>query len=629
MCGITGACWTDSQLAIDPATLKRMVQVLAHRGPDEQGIWFEDQRGDSLAGIALGHRRLAVIDVEGGVQPMSNEDNTIHVVFNGEIYNHLALRRRLEGTGHCFRTRCDTEVLLHLYEENGTAAFDQLNGMFAIAIWDHPRQRLLLARDRLGQKPLVYALQNGRLAFASELKSLLQISDLPREIDATAIDQYLTDQYVPQPRTIFRAVNKLPPASFAVFEKGCFQCHQYWRPPHEEDSHINEHEAIYQLRELLRDSVRLRMQSDVPLGAFLSGGVDSSLVVSQMQQFSDRRIKTFSIGFPVPEYDESRYAQQIVQALGTDHYQYTVEPDAVETIHQLVQLFDEPFADSSAIPTWHLSKLAREQVTVVLTGDGGDELFCGYPRYRAVASAAQMPSWLRQVLGWRLWQGIPTSSRQRSIWRQAKRFAEAAHFSPLRRYVDWISIFNESRRADLYQGDFAAMLHEDPVAFLEIAWRQSEHGGDVAAAAHADLITYLPGDLMTKVDMNSMAHGLEARQPLLDHRVVELAMKLPMSMKYQGGRGKRILRTAFHGQIPNNIWRRKKMGFGVPLNPWFRQELRPLIHDVLLSNTPRLGQFFRRQAIAQMVTEHQQGMFDHSYRLWSLLFFELWLRQWA
>ena len=629
MCGITGACWTDSRLAIDQGTLNRMVDVLAHRGPDDRGSHLENLSGDIGSGVALGHRRLSVIDVAGGAQPMSNEDDTVYVVFNGEIYNYLSLRRRLEGTGHRFRTRSDTEVLVHLYEQSGNDAFAQLNGMFAVAIWDRPRQRLVLARDRLGQKPLVYALQDGRLAFASELKSLLQIADLPRELDATAVDQYLTYQYVPHPRTIFQAAKKLPPAHFAVFEEGRLRSGQYWQPPSEVDAQISEAGAIDQLRELVGDSVRLRMQSDVPLGAFLSGGVDSSLVVSLMQQFSEKRIKTFSIGFPHPEYDESRYARQVARALGTDHNEYIIRPDAVEAIHHLVELFDEPFADSSAIPTWHLSKLAREQVTVVLTGDGGDELFCGYPRYRAVESAERMPGGLRQLLSWPLWQRAPTSTRQRSVWRQAKRFAEAASLSPERRYLDWISIFNEPRRAGLYQEDFLTDLSEDPATFLHSAWHQSKHGQQLAAAAYADLITYLPCDLLAKVDMNSMAHGLEARQPLLDHRVVELAMRLPTAMKYRGGRGKRILRKAFHAQIPNRIWRRKKMGFGVPLDHWFRKELRPLTQDILLSKSTRVGQFCRPQAVEQLVREHQQGVFDHSYRLWSLLFFELWLQKWA
>jgi len=629
MCGITGAGWFEPGLAIDDETLGRMMDVLVHRGPDDQGSYRSAFGSDAAAGVVLGHRRLSIIDLDTGRQPIGNEDDTIQVVFNGEIYNFPSLRRRLEGSGHRFRTQSDTEVLVHLYEDVGTDAFSQLNGMFSVAIWDAPRQRMVLARDRLGQKPMVYAQQPGRLAFASEIKSLLQIGDISRGLDPLALDQYFTYQYVPHPNTIFSAIKKLPPAHFAVWEHDALRIERYWQPPREPDLQFETSDAIGQLQELLEDAISLRMRSDVPLGAFLSGGVDSSLAVSLMQRHSPRPIKTFSIGFPIPEYDESKYAWQVATSLGTDHHAYVVQPDAVDILQQLVELYDEPFADSSAIPTWHVARLAREDVTVVLTGDGGDELFCGYPRYRAVDMAGRLPDWMRSALSWEYWQRLPTSSRQKSVFRQAKRFAEAASQSPARRYLDWISIFNEPRRAELYEDGFLAQLSADPARFLQDAWGENQFPDDPSRAAYADLVTYLPCDLMSKVDMTTMAHGLEARQPYLDHRVVEFAMKLPLSMKYRRGRGKRILRTAFQSSLPSAIWQRKKMGFGVPLDHWFRDELRPLVQDGLLATNSRIESYCRRATVRQWVNEHQRHEFDHGYRLWSLLFLELWLQKWA
>ncbi|MBN2022665.1 MAG: asparagine synthase (glutamine-hydrolyzing) [Pirellulales bacterium] len=636
MCGITGAIWNDPSRAVDAAALGRMVEVLRHRGPDDEGQYvseYQTRAGyDALPGVALGHRRLAVIGVTSGRQPMANEDETVWVVFNGEIYNYRRLRRRLEGTGHRFRTESDTEVLVHLWEDQGPAMLELLDGMFALAIWDARRGQLFLARDRLGKKPLFYCPQPGRLLFASELKSLLEVPGVPRRLDPQALDEYLTYQYVPHPRTIFAGVAKLPPAHWALWDDGQLRLGCYWSPDFNAETEQSREDWIAQLRETLSAAVQARLESEVPLGAFLSGGVDSTIVVGLMQRLSDAPVRTFSIGFPVAEFDETSYARLAARSLGTIHEEFRVEPDAVGVLEKLVWHYDEPFGDSSAVPTWYVSELSRRHVTVALTGDGGDELFAGYPRYWAMDLGARfdrLPKLLRRVLAGGFWQSIPASPRQKSIVRRWKRFVEVLGRPPLERYLDWISIFKEAHRAELYTDEFVASLPDaDPIEFLRSAAARASRRDPVTQISLADLVTYLPCDLMTKVDIASMAHGLECRQPFLDHRVVELAARMPIDLKLRRGRGKRILLAAFGDLVPRAIQRRKKMGFGVPLDAWFRGPLAGLARDVLLDQSARLRGYFRPEAVATLVAEHQSSRFDHSYRLWSLLFFELWHRQW-
>ena len=636
MCGITGAVWTAPEKALDDDTLKRMVHVLRHRGPDDQGIHtsgFEMRPGYGIMpGVALGHRRLSIIDVAGGHQPMSNEDGSVWVVFNGEIYNYRDLRRRLEGTGHRFRTTSDTETIVHLYEDEGPELLAHLNGMFALALWDANRQQLLLARDRLGQKPLVYRLEEGRLLFASELKSLLEVSDVPRQLDPQALDAYLTYQYVPHPQTIFQGIAKLPPGHYGVYREGRLEVRPYWQPDFNVEEDLPAQAYAEQLRELMTSAVELRLQSEVPLGAFLSGGVDSTITVGLMRKLSGGPVRTFSIGFPVKEYDETRYARIVAEHCGTDHEEFLVEPNAVEVLPELVWHYDEPFADSSAIPTWYVSELTRKHVTVALSGDGGDELFAGYPRYRAVWLASlfdRLPAVLRRVLAGRYWQRLPASPRQKSFRRRLKRFAEVLAQSPDRRYLQWIAIFNEARRAELYSDEFLASLPDvDPVQFLTQARARSSHRDPVTSISLTDLLTYLPCDLMTKVDIASMAHGLECRQPFLDHRVVELAARMPLGQKFSRGRGKRILLEAFSDLLPKAIRRRSKMGFGVPLDHWFRGPLAGFARDVLLDRQTTERGFFRPEVVTLLLEDHVSGQFDHSYRLWSLLVLELWQRRW-
>ncbi|HVX63783.1 MAG TPA: asparagine synthase (glutamine-hydrolyzing) [Pirellulales bacterium] len=637
MCGIAGAVWTDAGEPIERETLQRMTDALAHRGPDDRDEYSSHLAAHTypgaLAGVALGFRRLSIIDLATGAQPLSNEDGTIWIVFNGEIYNFLSLRKRLQGSGHQFRTAGDAETIVHLYEDEGIDFLRHLEGMFALALWDANHRQLILARDRLGKKPLVYRQEPERLLFASELKSLLQVPGVPRDIDPGAVDEYLTYQYVPHPNTIFRGIHKLPPGHYAVYRDRRLQVSSYWKPDFSQEIERPAAEYKAELRSTLTAAVEKRLQSDVPLGAFLSGGVDSSIVVGLMAQLMREPVRTFSIGFPVAEYDETSYARQVSERLGTIHQEFRVEPDGVEILPKLVWYYDEPFADSSAIPTYYVSKMTRQQVTVALTGDGGDELFAGYPRYRAVEIGGwfdRLPRGLMKLAAGEFWQRLPSGQRQKSYVRKFKRLVGALGRPAERRYLDWISIFNEARRAELYDEEFIARLPEsDPFDFLAAAFARSRGRDPITAASLADLTTYLPCDLMTKVDIASMANSLECRQPFLDHHVVELAAAMPRRLKYRFGRGKRILTEVFSDLLPLSVRRRPKMGFGVPLGHWFRHELRDFAQDVLLDSRALGRGFFRPQAVRNMVEDHQAGRYDHSYRLWALLVFELWQREWV
>ena len=474
MCGITGGVWTSESKSIDSSTLQRMVDVLRHRGPDDEGTYIAPLHVrpvyGTTPGVALGHRRLSIIDLCGGRQPLANEDSSVWVVFNGEIYNFRDLRKRLEGAGHRFRTTSDTEVIVHLYEDEGPGFLEHLNGMFALAIWDATRRTLLLARDRLGEKPLVYRMEPGRLLFASELKSILTVPGVPRELNPEALDAYLTYQYVPHPLTIYRGISKLPPAHVATYCEGRLEIRRYWQPDFQREEDRPEREYVDELRELLGSAVRMRLESEVPLGAFLSGGIDSTVIVGLMQRETKEPVRTFSIGFPVPEYDETRYARLVAGRFGCRHEEFRVEPDAIEILPQLVWHYDEPFADSSAIPTWYVAERTRRHVTVALTGDGGDELFAGYPRYRAVWLAQwfdRLPSLIRGAIAGAYWQRLPASPRYKSLRRRFKRFVEVLGKPPLARYLEWIAIFNEARRAALYSDRFLATLPDvDPMDFL-------------------------------------------------------------------------------------------------------------------------------------------------------------------
>ena len=664
MCGIAGISWSNPHRLPEFDEIRRMVNVLAHRGPDDSGLYHSDVglladfdsayesgtpqnwpgRGvapnPSSGGVVLGHRRLSIIDLGGGHQPLSNEDGSVWVAFNGEIYNYRELRDELIACGHEFQTDSDTEVIVHLYEERGDHFVDYLRGMFALAVWEKPRRRLVLARDRIGQKPLFYRLASGRLDFASELKSLLQLADAPRELDLTAVDDYLTYQYVPHPQSILKGYSKLPPGHLAVFENGQLETRRYWHAPFEIEADRRESsghapsqsEVRTNLRSQLTEAVRLRMRSDVPLGAFLSGGIDSTIIVGLMQELAEQPVHTFSIGFPVAKFDERSFAREASQHLGTIHHEQVVEPSALSILPKLVWHYDEPFADSSAIPTMYLSEMTRQHVTVALSGDGGDELFAGYDRYKAVHLGTRfdwLPSCLKKAIASRLWQRLPASVEQTSFRRRLKRLLEALGDEPVSRYLRWVSIFDESRRSSLFSEDATQQLTGHRAAkFLESCYSACPSRDFVTQTTCADVLSYLPCDILTKVDIASMAVGLECRSPFLDHRVAEAAAVMPIELKLRGRQGKRILIETFRDLLPPSIQKRPKMGFGVPLDHWFRDELKPLLHDVLLGERALNRGLFRPDAVRNLVAEHSARKWDHSARLWSLLVLELWQQTW-
>jgi asparagine synthase (glutamine-hydrolysing) len=647
MCGIAGASWIQGGRPIARADLKRMTDAIVHRGPDDSGYYWSTEPGPdgfpdtSAPGAAFGFRRLSIIDLAAGHQPLSNEDGTVWIVFNGEIYNYKELRPGLEARGHKFATHSDTETIVHLYEEHGSDCVKYLRGMFAFAIWDDRRKRLLLARDRAGKKPLVYRLEHDGLFFASELKSILQIPGIPREVDPQAVDLFLTYQYVPHPRSILKGFSKLPPGHVATYEGGRMQVRRYWTPPYSANDSLDNPELDGcgswsptkwqdKLRETLTESVRLRMRSDVPIGAFLSGGIDSTITAGLMQSLSDRPIHTFSIGFPIAQFDERSYAREAAAHLGTNHHEYLVEPSALESLPKLTWHYDEPFGDSSAIPTRYLAEVTRREVTVALSGDGGDELFAGYDRYEAVRLASRidmLPAFMRQAFAWQIWQKIPTSTNQRALGRRIKRFVAGLAESPELRYLRWITIFDAERRHDLYTPEFQERLGGYKSAdFLLNCYATCRDRDLVTRTTCVDVHSYLPCDILTKVDIATMAHSLEARCPFLDHKVMELAARMPIELKQSGGKGKRILTETFSKLLPASIQTRKKMGFGVPLAHWFRNELKPLLHDTLLDSTARSRGYFRPEVVQQLVDEHQSEKWDHSYRLWALIVFERWMR---
>jgi asparagine synthase (glutamine-hydrolysing) len=615
-----------------------MMDQIAHRGPDDAGKYLDGH-------AALGFRRLAILDLPGGQQPLSNETGTIWTVFNGEIYNFPALRRRLEAKGHHLRSSGDTEVLVHLYEDEGTRMFSLLRGMFALAIWDRRHQTLVLGRDRLGQKPLVYHHDGRRLSFASELKALMAIPELKqsRRIDPLALDHYLCYGYVPYPRTIFEGIYKLPPAHYAVWHNGALSIERYWNPDWNIERVRPLEEDIEELRMTLSDAVSEQMIADVPLGAFLSGGIDSTIIVGLMQQTSSRPVKTFAIGFPDPKYDETRYAELAAHHLGTEHQTFIVEPKTWETLPALAWHFDEPFADSSALPTWYVARETRRSVTVALTGDAGDELFGGYERYRALALTEvfqRLPSGPRHFLSGTMGRMLPGSSRTKTRLRKLQRLFEHINEPAESRYLGWMTTFDERARMMLYSDDQLDLLaasvaylpesaQPDPAAWLSVAFRAAHRRDYVTRAMVADILSYLPGDLLVKVDIASMAHGLECRGPFLDHRVVELAAAMPLKRKIQlrSGRTKAVLKRAFADLLPSAIRTRSKMGFGVPISRWFREELKNELREVLLDSVCLRRGLFQPHAIETLVTEHTQGKREHSQHLWALLMLELWFRK--
>jgi asparagine synthase (glutamine-hydrolyzing) len=606
MCGITGYAGWSRSAHTSEAELSAMCGAIHHRGPDEEGHHVGP-------GVALGMRRLSIIDVAGGSQPISNEDGTVHVVFNGEIYNHRMLRARF-APRHAFRTRSDTEVLVHLYEESGAALVDQLRGMFTFAIWDERAARLTVARDRLGIKPLYYWPTADGVAFASELRSLLVLPDFPGEIDPAAVREYLALGYVPDPACIFKGVRKLPPGHVLTWDaQRGVEIRRYWTPVRPETPFGDEREAVEELRRLIADAVESHLESDVPLGAFLSGGIDSSTVVAQMKRLSSTRVDTFSIGFDDPAYNEAPHAASVARALGTNHTQLIVRPDADALVEQVIRTYDEPFGDSSALPTILVSQLARRHVTVALSGDGGDELFGGYTRYADLERRAELPSAARRIVR-AMALRLPASALGRNRLLDLGRTRRG-------RYAATVA-----QALSVHEGgvlrDAGEALSLDRILDR---WFAPADGRDfLTQMTLVDLESYLPGDILTKVDRASMSASLEARVPLLDHPLVEFAVGLPGHLKRRDGTGKWILRQAITGLVPDSVFTQPKRGFAVPLARWFRNELRHRL-EALLHEGNRVFEYVDHGSVRRLVREHLSGRRDNSTLLWRVLALELWL----
>ena len=625
MCGICGKVSSSIDKKVDRTLIGKMSSVLNHRGPDDEGVYL---RGN----VGLSHKRLSIIDLTpAGHQPMCNEDGSIWIVFNGEIYNFLDLREELQKKGHRFTSHTDTETIIHLYEDKGVECVHDLRGMFAFAIWDENKHRLFCARDRVGKKPLVYTLNKEGLLFASEIKSLLIDPSVKKDIDYTALHHYLTYQYVPSPLTAFLSIKKLPPAHILIYERGNLTVKRYWELSYESKLKLPKLEDYgEQFLEVFRDAVKVRLRSDVPLGAFLSGGIDSSLVVAMMSKMMNQPVKTFSIGFEEEGYDELAFARMIAEEYETDHHEFIVKPNAMEILPKLIWHYNEPFADSSAIPTYYVSKMTRDYVTVALNGDGGDESFAGYERYLADKLADYyrlIPRFLREGFIRKTIEILPYSTDRRSFLRRLKRFVKGISEIPERRYVRWICFFDNEMKYDLYTPSFKECMQEIDSVDLTVNWYKKADGKTfIDKTLFVDVMSYLPEDLLVKVDIASMANSLEARSPLLDHHLMEFAAALPSDLKLRGIETKYLLKHTLSGIVPKEILRRRKMGFGVPIDVWFRKDLKEMAYDVLLEKKCTERGYFKREALQRLLDEHISEHYDHSYRIWALLFLELWHR---
>ena len=599
--------------------------VLAHRGPDDSGIWHD-------GAIGFAHRRLAIIDLSpGGHQPMSNAAGTIWITYNGEIYNFMELRQELEAQGVVFRSRSDTEVIIALYEREGERFLQKLRGMFALAIWDGRDRSLLLARDRAGKKPLVYYRDGEKLLFASEPKAIFEDATVPVAANMLAIHDYLTWGYVPSPQSAFEGFAKVPPAHYAVIRDGKIRIERYWELRYEPKWHGSEEGLCRELLAEVREAVRLRMlASDVPVGAFLSGGIDSSTIVALMSEFSAGPVKTYSIGFEEDEYNELPYARLVAQRYATDHHEFIVKPDAMAVLPELVWHYNEPYADSSAVPTYYLAKMTRQHVTVALNGDAGDENFAGYERYLGMRLATwfdRLPRAVRRgiEIGTRR---LPDVGHPRGLYRRGRRFLSAACQDPLRRYTGWVAFFPNQSKHELYTKAFAAATaSRNSVDLLLDAYARAHVKNEVDGILAVDVATYLPDDLLVKVDIASMAHALEARSPLVDHKVMEWAARLPANYKLRGRTTKYLLKQAARSLLPAEVIDRRKQGFGVPINRWFQRELRDMAYDVLLSRRARDRQLFEPAYVQRMLDEHMAGTMTWHPQLWCLLMLELWFRR--
>lgn len=628
MCGICGIVQLRDSFEIRRETLQRMNDVIEHRGPDDEGVYVTPK-------VGLAMRRLSIIDLSTGHQPIRNEDGTIQIVFNGEIYNFQELREKLEEAGHHFYTHADTEVIVHGYEEYGTDGVQHLRGMFAFAIWDAHEETLFIVRDRPGIKPLHYYKDDEKFLFGSEIKSILQCEGVPREVNLETLDRFLTFEYVFSPETIFENIHKLPPGHFLLLKKGEIRIEQYWdnlpatgTPASLLAQERDEDFYARHLAELLEESVKMRLISDVPLGALLSGGIDSSAIVGFMAKHSDKPVKTFSIGFEEQTYNELEYARTVSKHFNTEHYEFIIKPDAVDLVEKLVKNLDEPFGDFSIFPTYLVSKMAREHVTVTLSGDGGDELFAGYDTYIAdwVARKYQsLPAFLRNTLIPALVNQIPPSPKKKGLVNRAKRFIEGTMLPDDLMHTRWMIFLQEQEKRQLYSGDLLhAYQQGDSYKYIRELFERSKGSTPLAQQEYVDIKTYLTDDILVKMDRMSMAPSLEARVPFLDHKVMEFAATIPTSLKLKGLTRKYILKQAVSDMLPEKILTRGKEGFSIPIKNWLMHELRPLLLETLSEERVKRRGYFQPNSIRQLVQEHLTGKENHSHRLWALMVFEIW-----
>lgn len=626
MCGIAGAIKTQSATFHGDLSdlVHRMVGAIRHRGPDDRGVHVQD-------GVGLGHARLSVIDLsDAGHQPMQTVDGAIRIVFNGEIYNFQELRAQLVDLGYHFNSHTDTEVILNGYHLWGEGVFSRLRGMFAMALWDARADHLILARDRIGKKPLFYAWHQGTFLFGSEIKAILAYPGFSREANLEAIHHYLTLQYIPAPWSAFEGIKKVPQASCMVVTRdGKQQIRPYWKLPFPGKARPRPIQDLKEeLVDLLDESVRMRMISDVPLGAFLSGGVDSSAVVAMMARHSSGRVKTFCIGFDEAEYDERAYARMVAERYDTDHHELVIRPNAMEVLPRLVWHYNEPFADPSAVPTYYVSEIARQHVTVVLNGDGGDESFLGYGRYKQCLQTewiSRLPRVLRRM-STHVAKTIPLNMEPYRIPRVARRWLSYVSEKDSRRYAPSIAYFFDQDKAAGYDERLIPYLRASSLDLLEPYFKQFP--SYVGGAAWADIHTYLPDDLLVKVDVASMAHGLEARSPLLDHELMEWAARIPPSQKMVNGETKSLLKSAMEPYLPRDVLYRPKMGFGVPIDHWLKGEMKDFAFDTLLGSPSRQRGLVKPEFTRRMLEEHCAGLRSHHTRLWALLMLELWFQMW-
>jgi asparagine synthase (glutamine-hydrolysing) len=601
-----------------------MCAAIRHRGPDDDGFYVNGP-------VGLAMRRLSIIDLKGGRQPIHNQDRTAWIVFNGEIYNYLELREKLEKLGHTFYTNSDTEAIVHAYDRYGADCPKHLRGMFAFAIWDERTQELFLARDRVGKKPLLYAQVKGQFLFASEFSALLLHPQLSRDIDTEALDHYLSFMCVPAPLTAYRAIRKLEPGHSLRLRRGEIRIERYWQPDFTHKLKISEEEAGQRAIEVLRDAVKVRLMSEVPLGAFLSGGIDSSAVVALMSEESSEPVKTFSIGFEEQDFSELHHARRVAQHVGSEHHEFIVRPDAMEVLPLLVEHYGEPYADSSAIATYYVARETRKHVTVALNGDGGDESFAGYERYAAMQLAEKyhrLPAVFRESVVEQAASLIPTSESRRSRLRDVKRFLQAGSLPRVERYLRWISVFDEDAKSDLYSRSFQQETKNvHPRELLDPWFARANGAGIVDATLMADIMTYLPNDLLVKVDIATMAVSLEARSPFLDHKVIEFAASLPEKLKLRGLTSKYLLKQVLKHLLPAENLRRRKMGFGVPIAHWLRGELQRFLRETLLSEKALSRGLFKPDAVKRLIEQHTSAQRDYSAQLWTLLMLELWFNR--